>query len=672
MTRTFLLFLAALFAVLSCLPLLASLPSPIPSGWSTQHLKTLQQTDKGLSKIDSVTRLTKISSPPQNSLNQWSGICINSSINMRSMLSYAGTGVLIMLLFSYWVYRLRQEIKARRNSEAELALLYQNMSLGFALHEAIRDSKGKIIDSRYLLINPAFEKILNLPATACIGKLASKLPLLSLRQFTRQFATIERQQQPSHFEMHIQDAQQWFEVDCYQAGINRFVVLLEDISRRKLDELEIKTNEERLRISQFYGGIGTWEFDLKNNRHIWSEINSNGLSFPKTQSPNWAHFLASVCKDDRPLVIEALRKHLKHGVKYDVEYRINVADKKCWMRSVGQAERNKQGKPVRMLGIVQDISERKRAEEKLRLSARVFSDAHEGIVITDADACILDVNAAFTEITGYTHEEVIGKNPSLLKSNRHDAYFYESLWDTLILNGHWKGEIWNKHKDNETYAQLLTISALTDESGKVINYIGLFSDITERKQQQELLEHMAHFDPLTGLPNRALFSDRFNQAIAHSKRSGGLLAICYLDLDGFKPVNDSFGHGIGDELLIEVARRIKANLRECDTVCRIGGDEFAILLQDLQSTQQCEDTLKRIHAALANPFSLSLHPIWIGASSGVTLYPLDNVPPYSLLRHADQAMYQAKHAGRNCYRIYLDLIAQGVLPPDNEALIEAE
>jgi diguanylate cyclase (GGDEF)-like protein len=145
-----------------------------------------------------------------------------------------------------------------------------------------------------------------------------------------------------------------------------------------------------------------------------------------------------------------------------------------------------------------------------------------------------------------------------------------------------------------------------------------------------------------------------------------------LDLDGFKPVNDSFGHGIGDELLIEVARRIKANLRECDTVCRIGGDEFAILLQDLQSTQQCEDTLKRIHAALANPFSLSLHPIWIGASSGVTLYPLDNVPPYSLLRHADQAMYQAKHAGRNCYRIYLDLIAQGVLPPDNEALIEAE
>jgi diguanylate cyclase (GGDEF)-like protein/PAS domain S-box-containing protein len=673
MTRTFSLFLAALSCILICQPLQASLPEPIPLGWSTQSLKPLQLPDNDLSPLDSVTRLTNTAPPsPQATLNRWSEISVNASISMKTIFSYAITGVLIMLLFSYWVYRLRQEIKARRNSEAELALLYQNMSLGFALHEAIRDSKGQIIDSRYLLINPAFEKILNLTAAECIGKLTSKLSPPSLRQCTRQFAMIERQQQPTHFEIHIHDNQQWFEVDCYQAGNDRFVVLLADISRRKLDELEIKTNEERLRISQYYGGIGTWEFDLKNNRHIWSEITNNGLSFPKTQSPNWAHFLASVCKEDRPMVIEALRKHLKHGVKYDVEYRINVADKKCWMRSVGQAERNAHGKPIRMLGIVQDISERKRAEEKLRLSARVFSDAHEGIVITDADARILDVNAAFTEITGYAHDEVIGKNPSVLKSHRHDADFYQSLWETLLCDGHWKGEIWNKHKDNETYAQLLTISAMNDETGKVINYIGLFSDITERKQQQELLEHMAHFDPLTGLPNRSLFSDRFNQAIAHSKRSGGLLAICYLDLDGFKPVNDSFGHGVGDELLIEVARRIKANLRECDTVCRIGGDEFAVLLQDLQSTQQCEDTMKRIHAALTNPFTLAMHPIWIGASSGVTLYPLDDVPPYTLLRHADQAMYQAKRAGRNCYRIYLDLIAQGVLIPDSEALTEIE
>jgi diguanylate cyclase (GGDEF)-like protein/PAS domain S-box-containing protein len=667
MTRTFSLFPAILSGILIWQPLPASLPDPIPSGWSTPT-QNLSDDGKSFWAADPPIDYSKDISH----LNHWSGISINSSVSMKTLLSYAGTGALIMLLFSYWVYRLRQEIKARRDSEAELALLYQNMSLGFALHEAIRDSKGQIIDSRYLLINPAFEKILNLPASACMGKLASQLAVPNLRQCTRQFAMIEHQQQPSHFEMHIREAQQWFEVDCYQAGKDRFVMLLADISRRKLDELEIKTNEERLRISQFYGGIGTWEFDLKNNRQIWTEITSNGLSFPKSESPNWAHFLASVCKEDRPLVIEALRKHLKHGIKYDVEYRINVADKKCWMRSVGQAERNKHGKPVRMLGIVQDISERKRAEEKLRLSARVFSDAHEGIVITDADARILDVNAAFSEITGYSREEVIGKNPSLLKSNRHDAYFYESLWDTLIMEGHWKGEIWNKHKDNETYAQLLTISALTDETGKVINYIGLFSDITERKQQQELLEHMAHFDPLTGLPNRALFSDRFNQAIAHCKRAGGLLAICYLDLDGFKPVNDGFGHGVGDELLIEVARRIKANLRECDTVCRIGGDEFALLLQDLQSTQQCEDTLKRIHAALANPFTLSTHPIWIGASSGVTLYPLDDVQPYTLLRHADQAMYQAKHAGRNCYRIYLDLIAQGVLIPESEASLEVE
>ncbi|MCK9605552.1 MAG: GGDEF domain-containing protein [Methylomonas sp.] len=183
---------------------------------------------------------------------------------------------------------------------------------------------------------------------------------------------------------------------------------------------------------------------------------------------------------------------------------------------------------------------------------------------------------------------------------------------------------------------------------------------------------MAHFDPLTSLPNRTLFSDRFNQAIAQTKRSGGLLAICYLDLDGFKPVNDTFGHAVGDELLIEVAKRIKSNLRECDTVCRLGGDEFALLLLDLQSRQQCEDTLNRIHTALAEPFTLNVHPVWIGASCGVTLYPLDNVAPYTLLRHADQAMYQAKHAGRNCYRIYLDLLDQGVFPHDAEPLAETE
>ncbi|MBS4051672.1 MAG: diguanylate cyclase [Methylomonas sp.] len=605
-------------------------------------------------------------------INRWMGLQVDPGIDSKALIGYAGTALLLLLFFSYWVFRLRKEIKARRRSEADLALLYRNMSLGLALHEAIRDKNGRIIDSRILMVNPAFETIIGIKATQCVGKRANRLELPHLGECIQHFANIETQHKPAHFEIHYPDRQRWLAIDAYQAGHNRFVVLLQDISQRKLDELALKASEERLRVSQHYGGVGTWEFDLVNNRHIWSEIVSNGLGFPKTENPKWAHFLASICKEDRPIVIDALRKHLRHGAKFDVEYRINVTGKKCWMRSVGQVERNENGKPLRMLGIVQDISERKRAEEKLKLSARVFSDAHEGIMITDAEARILDVNAAFTELTGFGHAEVIGKKPSLLKSDRQAPEFYSAMWTALNEEGHWQGEIWNRHKNNEVYAQLLTISALRDESGATINYIGLFSDITERKQQQELLEHMAHFDPLTGLPNRTLFSDRFNQAIAHTKRSGGLLAICYLDLDGFKPVNDTFGHAVGDELLIEVAKRIKSNLRECDTVCRLGGDEFALLLLDLQSRQQCEDTLDRIHSALAEPFTLNVHPVWISASCGVTLYPLDDVAPYTLLRHADQAMYQAKRVGRNCYRIYLDLLAQGVVPHETEQLAETE
>lgn len=605
-------------------------------------------------------------------INRWMGLKVNPGISIETLIKYASITLLTLLVFSYWIFRLRREIMARRRSEADLAMLYRNMSLGFALHEAIRDTSGRIMDSRYLMINPAFETIIGIKASQCIGQYASQLALPQLSECLWHFAAIETQHKPAHFEIHCQTTQRWLAVDSYQAGHNRFVALLQDISQRKSDELALKTSEERLRLSQYYGGVNAWEFDLINNRQTESDITGNGLGFPKAENPKWAHFLASICKEDRPLVIETLRKHLRCGAKYDVEYRINAPGKKCWMRSVGQVERNEHGKPVRMLGIVQDISDRKLVEEKLKLSARVFSDAHEGIMITDAEARILNINAAFTQLTGFGHDEVIGKNPNLLKSNRQSPEFYAAMWHALNEEGHWQGEIWNRHKNNEVYAQLLTISALFDENGTVINYIGLFSDITERKQQQELLEHMAHFDPLTNLPNRTLFSDRFNQAIAHAKRSGSLLAICYLDLDGFKPVNDTFGHAVGDELLVEVAKRIKGNLRECDTVCRLGGDEFALLLQDLQSRQQCEDTLNRIHTALAEPFTLNIHPIWIGASCGVTLYPLDAVAPYTLLRHADQAMYQAKRAGRNCYRIYLDLLDQGLFPQDSEHLAETE
>jgi len=296
--------------------------------------------------------------------------------------------------------------------------------------------------------------------------------------------------------------------------------------------------------------------------------------------------------------------------------------------------------------------ERIESNKKIMLSARVFSDTHEGITITDAEMNIIDINPAFTVITGYSRDDVIGKNPRILSSGKQSPEFYQDMWQHINKYGHWQGEIWNRKKDGEIYAELITISALKDELDHVVNYVGVFSDVTHSKRQQEQLSLMAHYDVLTGLPNRALFTDRFYQAIAHSKRTGSQLAVCFLDLDHFKPVNDAYGHEVGDKLLIEVSKRVIANIRDEDTVSRQGGDEFALLLGEIESFSQCEHFLDRLNNSLSEPYIIEGVKHNISASIGVTLYPFDDADLDSLLRHADQAMYQAKQAGRNRHHLF--------------------
>lgn len=323
-----------------------------------------------------------------------------------------------------------------------------------------------------------------------------------------------------------------------------------------------------------------------------------------------------------------------------------------WLESTAAPLRNDEGCTIAALCIARDITERKNADEELKLAARVFGEAHEGILITDADANIIDVNPTFCEITGYSRQEVLGKKPSLLKSGRQDPGFYRDMWQAIMSNQHWQGEVWNRKKNGELYAELLSISALSDDQGRIIYFIGLFSDITQIKQQQQMLELMAHYDPLTRLPNRTLFSDRLSQAIARSKRDKLLLAVCFLDLDGFKPINDQLGHGAGDKVLIEVANRIKQSLREEDTVSRHGGDEFALLLTGLHSVEEISQTLTRIHQAIAEPYMVNGQTVKVGASTGVSVFPLDDADADTLIRHADQAMYQAKLTGKNRFQLF--------------------
>jgi len=295
------------------------------------------------------------------------------------------------------------------------------------------------------------------------------------------------------------------------------------------------------------------------------------------------------------------------------------------------------------------ISQRVFAEERLKLAGKVFSNAHEGIIITDIDGNIVEVNPTFCEITEYSRDEVIQKNPNILSSGKHSVAFYSDMWRKLKNQGYWKGEIYNRKKNGQIYPQILTISAIKDDKGVITNYVALFSDITESKDQQKRLEFMAHYDVLTNLPNRTLLADRFIQALAHCKRKQTLLAVCFLDLDNFKPVNDNYGHHVGDKLLIEVAERINSNIRDEDTVSRQGGDEFILLLGEIESVLHCETILKRIILSIAQPYDIDNEMIYISASVGMTLYPTDPSDFDTLMRHADQAMYKAKLAGRNCF-----------------------
>lgn len=324
-----------------------------------------------------------------------------------------------------------------------------------------------------------------------------------------------------------------------------------------------------------------------------------------------------------------------------------------------------------LLSSVHDITKRVQAEKQLALAANVFLKAREGIVITDSNNAIVDVNDAFTQITGYAKQDVLGQKPSLLKSGRQSADFYSDLWLTLREKGSWTGEIWNRRKDGQHYAELASISLIYDDEGNVKNHLAIFSDITNIKHHQEQLERIAHYDSLTGLPNRVLLADRLQQAIAHSRRTQEAIAVVYLDLDGFKAINDSYGHETGDELLISVAHRMKSTLREEDTLARIGGDEFVAVLCGLKDINEYKYSLERLLRTTEEPVQIKSTQVTVSASAGVTLYPLDNSSADQLIRHADQAMYIAKQNGKNRHFLF-DIEQDNAVKSHREALDHIE
>jgi diguanylate cyclase (GGDEF)-like protein/PAS domain S-box-containing protein len=465
--------------------------------------------------------------------------------------------------------------------------------------------------------------------------------------------------------------QRWFAMMAMplgEAGRGGAVITHTDISPRKQSEKAMQRMQTMMERTESMAHLASFQWEVDTNTVTWSPEMFRLLGRdPALGVPNLEGQAQLYTPASTQILFEAVSKAVADGTPYDLELTAVRPDgERRHVFARGFPERDGNARVVRIYGLVQDITERKRKEETIRLAASVFSHAREGITIANADGIIIDINEAFSRITGYSREEAIGQNPRILQSGRHDKAFYETMWRDLTGPGHWSSEIWNQRKNGEVYAELLTISAVRDAQGNTQNYVALFSDITGIKEQQNQLEKIAHFDALTNLPNRRMLEDRLNQAMATSKRNGLFGALMFLDLDNFKPLNDTHGHSVGDLLLVEVARRLSACVREVDTVARTGGDEFVVVLSELdadqaQSRELAAGVAEKIRLSLAAPYRLTVAKPGqnettvehhCSVSIGVVLFTNHAASQPDVVKWADAAMYQAKAAGRNVVRFY--------------------
>ncbi|MCS6178905.1 EAL domain-containing protein [Shewanella baltica] len=337
----------------------------------------------------------------------------------------------------------------------------------------------------------------------------------------------------------------------------------------------------------------------------------------------------------------------------------NEAKNHLWLETLKLPTLNPQGEFVGVIGMTRNISKHKAVEEQLTLATNVFKNSVEGVVVTDRHGNITDVNGAFFEITGYVREELLGQNPRIFSSGRHDKAFFDKLWNALLANGKWNGEIWNRRKNGTIFPQNITISTIYDEVGDVRYFVAVFADISAQKENEAQLTHLAYFDPLTHLPNRMKFMMQLKQEVRQAKRLNLQLATVMIDVDLFKHINDSFGHSIGDEMLVELAKRLRSQVGDQDVLSRIGGDEFVALISGIDNNEDATVAINQLRQVFEQPFIVSTGDhLRLTASMGVSLYPNDGTDADTLLRNADAAMYRAKNDGRNNYAFYTESLTQ--------------
>lgn len=437
-----------------------------------------------------------------------------------------------------------------------------------------------------------------------------------------------------------------------------YVIGLHDITDRKLAEIALQKSEALFQTLARLAPVGifktdpTGSYEYVNQR--WRDI--SGMHSDDIAGDHWQQ---AIFQDDKQRLLEEWQHAVKTQTPFSSQFRFKHQNGPVrWVIGRAMPEYDCDHALLGYVGTITDITGIKRHEEHLRQAAAVFETTREGVVITDAERKIQRINRAFSEITGYSSSEILGQTPALLRSGRHPADFYKAMWSDIEQTGHWQGEIWNRRKNGEIYPELLSISSVKNQRGEVSNYVGVFADITKLKASEKELEFLAHHDPLTKLPNRMLFMSRLQHAIDSAIRKqvdGTALAVLMLDLDRFKEVNDSLGHIAGDELLQLVSERLCSRLRATDTICRQGGDEFVILLEDITHAESAARIAESIIKALNGAWQLSSgHDVRIGVSIGIALYPEHGRAGAELLQHADTALYQAKGEGRNCFKYFSD------------------
>ncbi len=438
-------------------------------------------------------------------------------------------------------------------------------------------------------------------------------------------------------------------------GLPAVIGTLLDVTQRYKDRQAVQAVVDAVEASPMVllrrGAAGDWPVQyVSNNVARW------GYATPQLCERHGG-YASLVHPDDLEQLRADITKALEEQrAEFVLDYRIRTGgDGYIWVEDYARAHRDVTGQALFIEGLLIDISARKQADEKLRHAAAVFTSAREGVVITDTTPRIIAVNRAFSDISGYEEHEVIGRNPSVVSSGRQSKDFYRDMWQTLLRDGHWQGEVWNRRKNGEVFPQWHSISAVRDDKGRLTNYVAVFSDISQLKESEAQLERLAHYDPLTGLPNRILVQSHLNGAIERARRQHCKVAVLFLDLDGFKRVNDSLGHSVGDELLVLISARLRQRIRAEDMFARLGGDEFLLVLEAIHHPDEAAVVAQDLINLLQQPFRVSSgHELFIGASIGISLFPDDGQEMSELIRCSDVAMYQSKESGRNSYHFHTE------------------